>query len=79
MTKNILKQIGYDHEAVLRLCDAVTKNAGTHFDAVYLLSAYLQQAVDPGAFQSITKVCEMSDEQFNEFYNGEIKKAANGF
>ena len=74
MTKNILKQLGYDHEAVLRLCDAVTKNAGTHFDAVYLLSAYLQQAVDPGAFESITKVCEMSDEQFNEFYDAQTEK-----
>ena len=75
MTKNILKQMGYDHAAVIRLVDAVTKNAGTQFDAVYLLSAYLQQAVDPGAFQSITIVCEMSDDQFNEFYNAQTEKS----
>jgi hypothetical protein len=80
MTRNLLKEVGYDHEAVMRLCNAVMKNSGTHFDAVYLLSFYLQQAMDKGAFNSITKVCEMSDEQFNDFYNANADKGyPNGF
>ena len=70
MTENIKIKTPptYDHDAVMRLRNAVFKMSGTTADPTYLVCAYLQQAVDPAMYKTITDVCLMSEEEFNKFW-----------
>ena len=65
--ENLKTNPPYDHDAIMRLRNAVLEMSGNEYDAVYLICAYLQQAVDPGMYKTITTICEMSDEETIEF------------
>ena len=65
--ENKKTNLPYDHNAVMRLRNAVLEMSGNEHDSVYLICAYLQQAVDPAMYKTITTICEMSDEETIEF------------